>query len=371
MMGDTMLAALAYKGEMKLRLEEVPIPEIGDDDVLVRIKATGLSHGVLDIWQTFPDLMKVFPHVLGPQMAGYVHRVGKDVTHVKEGDRTFIWPILACGRCDRCQNNEEPECDSASVMGHAVFSPAGVPMYTKYHNGGLAEFVKAPKWNVEKLPDNVSFGIGAFILQASVAYRALQTSGVRPGETIVLNSGTGMAGAMTIKLAPMFGVSKIIVVSRTPESFGRLNEIAANAFEPVALSELPADWAQSGTLVRRLRELNKGSGVDRVLDFSTVGNDLTIQAMLAMRRNGTMVFTGGSADTVQLPYHSVMVNGYCIKGAKAGTRTIARTIVRLLEAGSINLDALITHTFPLAEANTVVEYIMDRIERPMIIQIDV
>ena len=368
-MTETMRAALAYKNETKLRLEEIAIPTIADDEVLVQIKSTGLTHGILDIWQTHPELMKVYPTIIGPQMAGIVHRIGKDVKGLKEGDRVFVWPIVACGRCDRCQNNEEPECDAASLMGHAVFSEAGLPLYTRYHNGGLAEYVRAPAWNVEKLPDNVSFRVGAFLIQATVAYRSLMIAGAGPGSTVVLNAGTGMTGALAARLAPAFGVTKVIVVSRTPESFRRLDEVAPGAFDPLVLSKLPAGWETSGALTEELRAMNGGAPVDCVVDLSPVGSDVTVSSMLAMRRGGTVVLIGGSSDTLALPYHKVMVNGYGIKGAKAGTRSIARKVVRLIEAGLFDFEPLFTHSFGLEEANTVADYINGRIEKPLMIDI--
>lgn len=368
-MANTMRAALAYSGETRLRLEDIAIPEIADDEVLVRIKSTGLTHGILDIWQTHPELMKVYPTIIGPQMAGYVARVGKDVRGLKEGDRTFVWPIVACGRCDSCQNNEEPECDAASLMGHAVFSEAGLPLYTRYHNGGLAEYVRAPAWNVEKLPDNVSFRSGAFIMQACVAYRAFLKAGASQGSTVVLNAGTGMTGALAIRLAPAFGISKLIVVSRTPESFRRLDEVSSGAFDPLVLSLLPAGWQNGDTLTQQLKAMNGGRPVDCVVDLSPVGSEMTVPSMMAMRRGGTMVIVGGSSDTISLPYHKVMVNGYGIKGTKAGTRTIARKLVRLLESGQLDFEALFTHSFGLEDANTVADYINERIDKPLMIDI--
>ena len=370
-MGDTMLAALALKGEKLLQLAQVPIPVIGDDEVLVKIKSTALSHGVLEIWQRRPEMMRISPHVLGPQMAGHVHQVGKDVKDLKEGDRVFVWAILACGRCDLCQSNEEAECPAASLMGHAVFSEAGLPLYTKYHNGGLAEYVKAPAWNIEKLPENVSFAAGAFILQASVAFRALLRAGAKPGATVLLNYGSGMAGALATSLAPAFGVSKVIVASRTPESFRRLGEILPGRFQPLVLSELTPDWRDGDNLAQEVKAMNGGDPVDCIVDLSPVESPLTVKSLLALRRGGTMVLTGGNSNNLSLPYHQVMVNGYQIRGSKAGTRMIGRAIARLLQAGSLDLDALVTHNFKLEDANTVANYLTQRIDNPLMINIEV
>ncbi|HZO76325.1 MAG TPA: alcohol dehydrogenase catalytic domain-containing protein [Ktedonobacteraceae bacterium] len=120
-MQGTMQAARIYQGEHTFRIEAVPIPQPEEGEVLVQVKATGLTRGALSLWRN-RGRMRVLPTILGYETAGVVAEVGKGVTAVKEGDRVRVHPVLSCGHCYYCRTDQEPMCPAVSVMGGAVYS---------------------------------------------------------------------------------------------------------------------------------------------------------------------------------------------------------------------------------------------------------
>src|SRR5581483_11672556 len=107
--------------------------------------------------------------------------VGKGVTAVKEGDRVRVHPVLSCGHCYYCRTDQEPMCPAVSVMGGAVYSDQAMPSYQKYHNGGLAEYIKVPAGNLDPLPAVISFEVGARIHSLAVAFRAIRLTQLNHG----------------------------------------------------------------------------------------------------------------------------------------------------------------------------------------------
>ena len=139
-----------HGGPDKLQVLEVPKPEIGDGDVLVRVKATSLNH--LDLWvrEGLPGLKLSMPHIPGCDVAGDVAAVGKDVTYWEPGVRVAVNPGLYCGQCEWCIQGEHPLCPEFKILGEHV-------------PGGYAEYVKVPARNLVELPTDFDYGEAAAV----------------------------------------------------------------------------------------------------------------------------------------------------------------------------------------------------------------
>jgi threonine dehydrogenase-like Zn-dependent dehydrogenase/DNA-binding CsgD family transcriptional regulator len=358
-----MQAAVVYEGEQAFRIEEVPLPAVGPGEALVRVKATGLTRGALSLWRARGQ-MRVLPTILGYETAGIVAAVGDGVTGVKPGDRVRLHPVLSCQRCDACRNGDEQLCSAVAVIGGAVYSDEAMPLYATYHNGGLAGYFIAPEANLDRLPRSISFEVGARIHSAAIAYHALRLADLRPrhvGATLVVTAATGGVGSAAVASAPLFGVGKVIAVSRRRAPLERTRELLPDGVvEIVPTDELPDDWEQSEGLARRIRELSGGRGTDAVLDLMPAAPVVSLQAIYSMRKGGTAVLAGGNHNELPLLYTRVMRNSYQIKGSNGYTRRDAAAILAALTSGTLDLTPLITHRFALAEVNRAAETIWQR-----------
>ncbi len=359
-MQGTMTAARIHQGDQEFRIEEVPIPEPGAGEVLVKVQATGLTRGVLSLWRS-RGRMRVLPTILGYETAGIVAEVGEGVTAFKEGDRVRVHPILSCRNCYYCRTDMESWCPYASVIGGAVYSEQGMPMYQQYHNGGLAQYMKVPDWDLDPLPESIPFEIGARIHSVAVALRALRLAQLNFGETLVVTGATGGVGSAAVKVAPLFGVSKIIAISRRRESLERTKALEPDLVEIIATDELAEDWSEKQLLTQKIRSLNGNKGADAVLDLLPASSEVTIQATFALRKAGTTVLAGGNIEKLVIPYGQFRINGYQLKGSNGYVRRDAKELIQLVAAHRLDISDLITHRFTLSDVNKAAEVIWERI----------
>lgn len=353
-----MLAARAYPDRQDLVLEQVERPQPGPGDVLVRVAAAGLAPGLFHLLQQgrFP----VLPSTVGHEIAGDVAGVGAEVSTVSVGQRVRVHPNLTCRNCEYCSTDREQMCSACSMIGHAVFGPHALPLYERYHNGGLADYVSVPAWAIDVLPDSVSYDVGAKVHDLANALRAMKTAGLRAGGTLVVTAATGTMGTAVIRLAPLFGVTRLVAVGRSTERLEAVAKLDPGLVEIVSIDRLDADWQQTGGLTRALRQLIPG-GADAVLDFFPDGAG-TGQALASLRNGGTLVHMGGNRTPLGLPPVAFAAGCWRLVGTRNCTRADARQILDLLGSGAITADDLVTHGYPLTEVNTAVRVLLERAE---------
>jgi threonine dehydrogenase-like Zn-dependent dehydrogenase len=355
----TMLAARAQQGSTTVQLDKIAIPELGPDDVLVKVASAGLAPGMMTLLAH--GAFKHLPTTLGHEAAGTVAAVGDSVDGVSIGERVRVHPNLNCGACDYCRTDRDMMCAQQAMIGHAAFGDVPMPLYDRYHDGGLAEYVRIPHWLVDKLPESVSFDVGAKVHDLANAVRALKCAALPSAATVIVTAATGTMGTATIKLAAQFGVARLILVGRSAERLDAVRQLAGDIpTKVVALETLPADWATTQGLTRALRTLVPG-GADAVLDFIPDGAAST-QSLAALATGGSLVHMGANRAPVALPYIAVMVNCWRIVGTRACTRTDAREVLELLDSGALDVNDLITHRFPLEAAGEAVAALQSRAE---------
>jgi 2-desacetyl-2-hydroxyethyl bacteriochlorophyllide A dehydrogenase len=193
-----MKAVRMVKAGQPLELFEVPIPNIGERDVLVRVRSAGICHSDAH-YRAGRSPVRPLPMTLGHEVAGVVEVVGKQVTRIKEGDRVCLHYNITCGDCYYCSTGSEQFCPSGLMLGH-------------YTDGGYAEYIAVPARNAIPLPDEIPFEPGATLMCASAtAFHALRKSRLKAGETVVV-FGVGGLGLSAIQLAKAFGALDVFAV---------------------------------------------------------------------------------------------------------------------------------------------------------------
>ena len=189
--------ALLLKQYMQLEMVDMPVPSIGPDDVLVRVRACGICgsdvHGL-----DGRTGRRIPPLVMGHEAAGEVVEAGANVTDMKAGDRVTFDSTVYCGRCVFCLRGEQNLCDNREVLG---VSPGP---YRRH--GAFAEFVSVPRRIMYRLPENLSYQQAAMIEAVSVAVHAVNLTPIVLGDTAIV-VGCGMIGLLTIQAAKHAGAA--------------------------------------------------------------------------------------------------------------------------------------------------------------------
>jgi len=358
----TMLALRARQGSPTLVLDEIPVPEPGPLDVVVKVAAAGLAPGIMRLFDM--GGFRHLPTTLGHEAAGTVAAVGRDVTGHAVGDRVRIHPLLNCRHCGYCRTDRDMMCAQQAMLGHAAFGNGALPLYEEYHDGGLAEYIRVPHWLIDPLADSVSFDVGAKVHDLANAVRALKCAELHAGSTVVVTAATGTMGTATVKLAQHFGIAHLILVGRERERLDPVARLCGDiSTSVVALDEFSEDWPVTGALTQQLRDLAP-EGIHAVIDFIPDG-PATSQAMAALATGGSLVHMGANATPLALPPAMLMMHCWRFVTTRACTRNDAQTVLSLLASGALDAEPLITHRFPLTDAIKAVDSIQQCYDKPM------
>lgn len=342
-----MLAIRAHAGSAAAHLDEIDIPELGPDDVLVRVAAAGISPGTLRVLEM--GRFSHLPSTLGPDGAGTVVAVGPRVETIQVGERVRLHPNLNCRNCTYCRSDRDMMCPHLGIMGHGAFGRGPLPMYARYHDGALAEYVRAPYWLIDRLPDDVSFEVGAKINHLATAARALCCARIAPGATIVVTAATGSIGAATVLLASTFGVARMILVGRSAPALRAVSTLSGGvSTDLVATENLPGGWTATGGLATAVHNLVP-IGADAVIDYTPTG-PTGEQCLTAMATGGVFVHLGSNTAPATWSMGTLMMNCWTVTGMRGATRTDSDRILAVLGSGAVNAEALITHRYPLRDS---------------------
>jgi propanol-preferring alcohol dehydrogenase len=265
-MAKTMKAAVVHEFKKPLSIEDVPVPEVGPGQILVKIEASGVCHTDLHAADGDWPVKPAPPFIPGHEGVGNVAAVGAGVAAVKEGDRVGVpWLHTACGHCKYCLSGWETLCDAQRNTGYSV-------------NGGFAEYVLADPNYVGHLPDNLGFDMAAPILCAGVTvYKGLKETDTKPGDTVVI-SGIGGLGHIAVQYAKAMGL-KVIAVDIADEKLALAREMGADA----------GVNAQSTDPVAEVKRLC--GGAEGVL-VTAVSRKAFSQALGMLGKRGTMSLVG-------------------------------------------------------------------------------
>lgn len=306
--GKTALrAAVVHDFSQPLSLEDVPKPDPGDGEVVVKIEASGLCHTDIHAahgdWPVKPKL----PLIPGHEGVGIVEGVGRGVTEVREGERVAIpWLGYACGACEYCASGWETLCEKQRNTGYSV-------------DGGYAEYTKAHAKFVGRVPAGVDpFEAAPLTCAGVTTYKAVKVSGARPSDLVAV-FGVGGLGHMAVQYARIAGAS-VVAVDLTEE---KLN----------LARSLGAEYVVNAREQDAVEEIKKLGGADAVI-ATAVSPAAFEQGYRSLKRGGTLVFVGLPADNhVRLPIFETVLNGTKIVGSIVGTRLDLQEVFELHAAG--------------------------------------
>jgi L-iditol 2-dehydrogenase len=319
-----MRVAMYYRND-DVRIEEMPVPEIGHGEMLLKVMAVGICGS--DVHE-FYRVHKA-PLVLGHELAGIVEKVGDGVEDFKPGDRIFCFHHVPCGACPRCLNHHETACDTFKKV--------------HFYPGGFAEYVRIHPLQVRlgaiKMPDDMDFEVAAFGEPVGCCVRAQRLAGVAPGKKVLI-IGSGIAGIMHIQLAKICGASLVVASDIHP-------------FRMQAAETFGADVVLDGKedVPSRFRKHNNGWGADIVI-LSAMAPSAVRQAMEAVEKGGIiMVFgLGGPDQTMNIPLGRFLAGEISVLTSYSGGPEDSHTAFELIKSGQINVRDMITHRLPLEKA---------------------
>jgi len=310
MIPTTMKAAVVHSFDEPLRLEEVRVPSPGENQILVKIVASGVCHTDLHAaqgdWPVKPEL----PFIPGHEGVGYVAAVDKGVNYLKEGDAVGVpWLHTACGFCEHCITGWETLCESQQNTGYSV-------------NGGYAEYVIADARYVGHLPKNVNFLEMAPILCAGVTvYKGLKETDTKPGEWVAI-SGIGGLGHVAIQYAKAMGLH-VAAIDISDEKLKLAAKLGADL-------TVNASVEDPGTYLKK----ESGGGMHGAL-VTAVSTTAFSQAISTLRRRGTLSMTGLPPGSFDLPIFETVINRITIRGSIVGTRKDLQECIDFASEGKV------------------------------------
>jgi alcohol dehydrogenase, propanol-preferring len=293
-MSEMMKAAVVRAFGAPLVIEERPVPEVPDGQVLVKIAASGVCHTDLHAAQGDWPVKPTLPFVPGNEGVGTVARVGRGVKRVKEGDRVGVpWLHTACGHCEHCITGWETLCDSQQMTGYTV-------------DGGYAEYALADPGYVGLLPAGLDFAPAAPVLCAGVTvYKGLKVLDVKPGDWVVI-SGIGGLGHMAVQYARAMGLH-VIAVDVADDKLALARDLGAT-MTINAKTEDPVRVVQKAM-----------RGAHGVL-VTAVSREAFSQGLGMLHKRGTMSLVGLPPGDFALPIFDVVLNAKTVRGSIVGTR---------------------------------------------------
>ncbi len=336
----TMKAVVKYENKPNAtELREVPVPEIGESDVLVEVAYVGVCG-------TDPHMHSgsvVFnfncPFILGHEFAGKIVEAGKQVSKFKVGDRvTAETHADYCGHCTLCRTNNYHLCKQRKGFGFHV-------------DGAFTKYVKVPSRILHRVPDSVSLKAASLTEPFCVAYKSvICNSTVNPGDTVVV-IGPGPIGLLCMKMAQMAGASQIVAVGtdgdddrlKLSRSFGATITINSSKQDP-----LPT-----------IMSLGDGFGADLVVDTAGVSPTLKL-SMDAVRPNGQITKIGWGPKPVNFSLDPLIAKSVTFKGHFSHTWDVWEKCLTMMSKGQIDLEQLITHELPIDRWEEAFELVENR-----------
>jgi len=332
-----MKAQVFYEPE-NMKFEEIDIPEITDDEVLVQVKACGICGSDIAYYYGDSPLETEDgkgPLILGHEYTGEVAKIGKMPASMglfKEGDRVVCDPVQYCNICDICRKGQPNLCETKSVLGVSV-------------DGGFAEYSRVKATSCVKLPDNVSFEDGALTEPLACSYYAVSKLEVKPGQTCVI-IGPGAIGLMQLQLIKSSGAGQAILVGTRDYRLEIGKQLGADVILNTKDEKSPYYCAD---LKAKIAELTDGKFADRALT-STGSVTAAEQAMDITGRRAVIVFFGlpGADDKIPVPALDTIFWDKEIRFSWLAPFTWPSAL-QALSTGLVDVSPLASHTMDLSD----------------------
>lgn len=325
----TMRAAV-YRGAGAIAVEEIPTPETGPGEILIRVEACGICH--TDLKKIEYDLLPP-PRVYGHETAGVVAAVGAGVQRFRPGDRVLAFHHIPCGECFYCRRKIYAQCPVYKRVGiTAGFEPAG---------GGFAQYVRVMDWiaerGVEKIPDGVSFERAAFVEPVNTCLKAVVQCDPQPDE-LVLVMGQGPIGLLFTMLVKRLG-SHVVASDTIPARMALSARCgAAEVWNP-----------QQEDVVRNVKALSEGRGADLVIVAASAPG-IVEQAIRASRPGARILLFAQTSDAERIDVSggAICAGERTLFGCYSASVDLQQESAHLVFSGEIDVEPLISHKLPLA-----------------------
>jgi len=314
-------------------IRDIPMPEPGDREVLVQVKAVGVCGSDVHYFVRgrIGDFVVREPLILGHECAGEVVAVGAGVETLKVGDRVALEPGVPCHRCRHCRLGRYNLCREVQFM-------ATPPVH-----GAFCEYVLSPEDFAYKLPEGVSFEAGAAVEPLSVGMHAITLARLLPGERVAV-LGAGPIGLLAVAAANAAGAGEIVAVDLMPHRLELAKAMGATGVINAAQNPPESYLNEDGLL----------NWADLVLECA--GADETIRQTIEVARpGGRVVWVGMGNDSVEIPVVKALVKELTIHGVMRYANVYARAIA-LIAAGKIDPTPLITHRFQFPAVQEALEF---------------
>ncbi|MBI4452807.1 alcohol dehydrogenase catalytic domain-containing protein [Candidatus Woesearchaeota archaeon] len=313
-----------YYDNKDIRIEERPIPKINDEELLVKVMASGICGTDVMEWYR----IKKAPLVLGHEISGVIDKVGKNIDNFNVGDRVFVSHHVPCMKCHYCVNSHHTACETLHR--------------TNFDPGGFSQYLRVPKINVEfgtfKLPDNISFDEGTFIEPIGTILRAQRLANLKDNQALLV-IGSGISGLMHIKAAKSRNIKKIFAVD--------INEYRLNAAKRFGASQI---INANEDVVSKLKEFNENRLADLVI-VCTGALSAAKQALQCVDKGGTILFFAVPRpdEKLEIPINDFWRNEVKIMTSYGAAPNDLEDSIKLISSKKLNLDKMITHKLKFDE----------------------
>ncbi len=313
-----------YYNNKDVRLEEMPIPQIGASELLVKVIASGICGSDVMEWYR----IKKAPLVLGHEITGEIVAIGKDVKKYKKGDGVFVSHHVPCNTCRYCLNGHHTACETLHK--------------TNYDPGGFAEFIRVPQINVDRgmflLPEEISFEEGTFIEPLACVARGQRLAHMQPGRSVLV-IGSGISGLLHIQLAKALGAERIIATDITEYRLKAAKKFGADAIVH-AKEDVPAEVCK----------VNEDRLADLVI-VCTGAFPAAVQALQSVDRGGTVLFFAVPEPGVNLPVpmNELWRNEITLMTSYGASPKDIQKAIELIRSRKVNVKDMITHRLSLKD----------------------
>lgn len=323
--------AAVYRGDSRVAVEEVPSPDAGPGEILVRVEACGICH--TDLKKIEHNLLPP-PRIFGHETAGVVVKAGPGVRKYQPGDRVVVFHHIPCGACFYCRRKLYAQCPVYKRVGvTAGFEPAG---------GGFAQYVRVMDWiverGVEKIPDGVSYDRASFVEPVNTCLKAVVECAPRGGE-LALVIGQGPIGLMFTMLVRRAGASVAVT-----DTIGPRLDLARRFGAEWAWNPLATDVGEE------VRKLNGGRGADLVILAASVPG-IVDQAIRYSRPGARLLLFAQTSPTerVEVSGADICVGERTLFGCYSASVDLQRESADLVFGGELPVEDLISHRLPLGK----------------------
>ena len=328
-----------------LQVKEFDIPTPGGSQVVIKVKATGVCHSDLHLWEGGYDLgdgtfMKVtdrgvkYPVTPGHEIVGSVHQVGPEVKGVSVGDNVLVYPWIGCTQCSACKTGNENLCDTPKSLGI-------------FQNGGYAEYVLVPSYKYLAPVSGIDLdGAASLACSGLTAYTAIKKANVDSPEFIVI-IGAGGLGLMGVQIASAITGAKIICVDLDDEKLKTAKEMGAH----FTLNSKDSETSQ------KILSICNEKGADSVVDFVNAPPTAKL-GLSILRKRGNLVLVGLFGGSIDLSLVTIPLKAITIQGAYTGNYGDMVELLELAKKGTIN--PIVSKHYPLERSNDALNDLKNR-----------